>query len=78
MSQPSGIGRISLGSATAGVMLPVLLALGAQLVGPSQRLPDFFTLCFVLGIVLFELRPGCFGAGGKDSTRGVRLARICA
>lgn len=59
MSQPSGIGRISLGSATAGVMLPVLLALGAQLVGPSQRLPDFFTLCLVLGIVLELVALAC-------------------
>lgn len=59
MNHPSGIGRISLGSAAAGVLLPVLLALGAQLVGPAQRLSDFFTLCFVLGIVLELVALAC-------------------
>ncbi len=48
----SGIGQISLWTAMAGVVLPVLLALGALLVAPSQRLSDFFVLGGVLGGLL--------------------------
>ena len=68
-NQASGIGRISLWVAIAGAVLPVLLAQGARLVAPSQRLPDFFVLCFVLGIVMELAALGC-GIAARRTAAG--------
>ncbi|HEV7406385.1 MAG TPA: serine/threonine-protein kinase [Chthoniobacteraceae bacterium] len=63
----SGIGRASLWLAIGGVVVPILLALVAQALAPAKRLPDFFTLCVVLGFLAEVVALGCGFAGRKSA-----------
>jgi predicted Ser/Thr protein kinase len=74
--EPNWIGRISLWTAIAGVVLPVLIALGAQMNLPVQRLAGVITLCFVLGGVLelAALVCGIIGRSTKSGKAGILIA----
>ncbi len=81
VAQPDGTGRLSLGLALAGIVLPIgllLMALAAQWNLSVHCVPDFFTLCIALSVVLelAALVCGIIGRSAKSGKAGILISGV--